>query len=143
MSVTSTRKVSASYSTSVKGGYEAASGRQSFVETIDTTNSVLVADDTDSRGRQYFSRQPEEQGDFGSQSVSVTQQVLNNDLQVSKNLSPLFDNDEVHSSVVQDKSVGIYGSNQAMSSAEEKIDNPYLKHLYEENEVIEDVDKFI
>ena len=141
MSVTSTRKVSASYSTSVKGGYEAASGRQSFVETIDTTNSVLVADDTDSEGRQYFSRQMKEQEDFGSQSVS--QQVLDNNLQISKNLSPLFDNDEAHSSVVQDKSVGIYGNNQAMSSVDDKADNPYLKNLYDEDEKREDVDEFI
>ena len=46
MSITSTRRVSTSlsYSQPVKGGYDVANKNQSFVETIDTANNVLVDD---------------------------------------------------------------------------------------------------
>ena len=144
MAVTSTRRVSTSlsYSSSVRGGYEAAQGSQSFVENIDTSNNVLIQDENNSEGRKYYQRvqdDADEQENFSTE----TSQTINNGIKTSQNYSPLIDNDD-DVSVVQSQNVGIYGVNQEKSRLDtERHDNPYVKHLYEQNEVIDEVDELV
>lgn len=143
MSVTSTRRVSSSYTAPIKGGYETAQGHQSFVETIDTTNNVLVSDDTNSPKNSYYPQDDAEKESFEKE-VSASQSVPDNGIYTEQMRGPLIDNDEDTEKLVTNHSVGIYGVNQTISSGKgENPDNPYLKHLYENNEVIEDVDEFI
>ena len=143
MSVTSTRRVSTSYSAPVKGGYEAAQGRQSFVETIDTTNNVLVSDDSNSAKNSYYPREKSEES-FEEQISSSSEAVLDNSIHTGHMNGPLLDNDEDTENLMTNRSVGIYGANQTISSGQsENPNNPYLRHLYENNEVIEDIDEFI
>ena len=69
MTVTSTRRVSTSlsYSSSVRGGYEAAQCSQSFVENIDTSNNVLIQDENNSEGRKYYQRAQDDSEDMSAQ----------------------------------------------------------------------------
>ena len=156
MSVTSTRRVSAStsYRSSAPRNYGVAQGGQSFVETIDTTNNVLIKDETQSGHKQYFNREtPEEETFEVNEAISSP---LPQNLSQSSQQTPLLDNDETGADpAYQNKNVGIYGTNQQISSSkeveqvnvifskEERVNNPYFKHFYENNEVIEDVDEFV
>ena len=140
MSVTSTRRVSGTYRSTVSSTYAATQGQRSFVEDIDTTNNVLIAEDSESQHYKQFEKSQENE----AEDILEKEDVLDNHLNTSQNLSPLLDNDEEVVSVASDKNIGIYGNNQEMSvQRQEKIDNPYIKHLYESNELIEDIDEFV
>ena len=147
MSVTSTRKVSSSlsYSSSARGVYGAGHGRQSFVETIDTSNNVSIGEEKDARGGAYASQKEQEVEKSLEQGAQTSEKSLHEQSFNSQvPLSPLLDNDEDLSLPSSHKSVGIYGNNQEISSSrDEKVDNPYLKHFYENNEVVEDVDELV
>jgi len=149
MSVTSTRRVSTSlsYSNSVRGSYDVAGGKQSFVETIDTANNVVVDDEANARGNSSFSRDfiSEEEFSETMSEVELREEHHDNKLKSTVNVSPLLDNDDVKASIAQNSSVSIYGTNQAISSMEkeERLDNPYLKYFYENNEIIEAVDELV
>lgn len=141
MSVTSTRRVSGSYQSTVNSPYAATHGHSSFVENIDTTNNVLIGDDSDSRRYKQFEKNQESEN---KEEFSGEEKVSDNSLHSSSNLSPLLDNDEEIVSSVSNKNVDIYGTNQGMSvQREDKFDNPYIKHFYENNEVIEDIDELV
>lgn len=145
MSVSSTRRVSstASYGASVKGAYEAAQGHQSFVETIDTSNNVTISDESHSGHAKSYQDKEQTEDSFEIQTSSQND-VLNSNLKSGRRLGPLLDNDEDLPQPSSQQSATIYGNNQVISHPEEeKIDNPYLKHLYEKNEIIEDVDEFV
>ncbi len=145
MSVTSTRRVSAStsYRSSAPRNYGVAQGGQSFVETIDTSNNVLIKDEAQSGHKQYFDREPSEEETF--EVDEAISSPLPQNLSQSSQQTPLLDNDETDADpAYQNKNVGIYGTNQQISSSkEERVNNPYFKHFYENNEVIEDVDEFV
>ena len=145
MSVSSTRRVSTtvSYGSSVKGAYEAAQGRQSFVETIDTSNNVSVSDEPNSGHGKAYQNKEQKEDSFEIQSTPQND-ALNSNMKTGRHLGPLLDNDEDMEQPSSQKSANIYGNNQVISHPEdEKVDNPYLKHLYEKNEIIEDVDEFV
>lgn len=142
MSVTSTRRISASYSSPTKEAYGAAQSHQSFVETIDTSNNVSIQDEPRSGGQQAYN-QPEDERTF-EETMQDSQNSTDSGVRSDTARTPLFDNNEDSVSHAQNKSVGIYDTNQLMSrETNEKVDNPYLKHLYENNEVIEDVDELV
>lgn len=145
MSVTSTRKVSASYSSPTRGAYEAAQGRQSFVETIDTSNNVSINDEHHNGSRQQYQQlSSQEDGEFSSSMEHSKAREADNSLKTSSHRAPLLDNDEEDLTVSQNKSVGIYGTNQEISEADTELStNPYLKYFYENNELIEDIDEFV
>ena len=144
MTVTSTRRVSTSlsYSSSVRGGYEAAQGSQSFVENIDTSNNVSIQNENDSEGRKYYQRAQDETGEQENFNAEASQPI-DNGIKTSQNYSPLIDNDD-DVGVIQNQNVGIYVVNQEKSKPEtDRRDNPYVKHLYEHNEIVDEVDEFV
>ena len=141
MSVTSTRRVSGIYGSTIKTSYAAAQGRHSFVEDIDTTNNVLISDESDSSS---YKQQEKSQSDENFEEHYEADNAADNYLSPSKNLAPLLDNDDELASEMPKKNIDIYGANQEISAQQgERLDNPYIKHLYEKNEVIEDVDEFV
>ena len=146
MSITSTRRVSAStsYSSSTPRSYETAQGGQSFVETIDTTNNVLIKDEQQSGHKEYFNRSETSENESFDANEAVSAPVSQG-LSSSIQKAPLLDNDEnVEDISYQNKNVGIYGTNQQISNyQEDHVNNPYFKHFYENNEVIEDIDEFV
>ena len=142
MSVTSTRRVSTSYGSSVQGTYDSGRNRQSFVENIDTTNNVSVQDEAGGGNYQYYARD-EEKNTF-NENVDNAKSVASNHINTTTAVAPILDNVEDENTISRDKSVGIYGTNQEISQpSSERVDNPYLKHFYENNEVIDDIDEFI
>ena len=148
MSVTSTRRVSSatSYTSPARGGYETAGRGQSFVENIDTTNNVLISDEDQSQREPPRRQHASDDEDF--QVEAKDNQALNESGEMvfkpTQSMSPLLDNDEIPSPMVQNQSIGIYGANQDISYREQKsADNPYLKHFYENNEEIEDIDELV
>jgi len=150
MSITSTRRVSTSlsYSQPIKGGYDVANKNQSFVETIDTANNVLVDDETKNKENGYFNQSFVESENTFTDIVVDESDVVESeidDITLVMNRTPLLDNDNIYSSIEQNRSVGIYGANQAISNGKEdtRLDNPYLKYFYENNEVIEDIDELV
>ena len=150
MSITSTRRVSTSLAYSQRaGGYEAGSGGQSFVENIDTSNNVSVSNE-ENRGRGGYARQRaddllDEEAFVAAQADNAAESGVSGAvLTPSVSVGAMIDNDDDQASVYQNKSVNIYGANQAISAPEEEtVDNPYLRYFYENNEVIEDIDEFV
>ena len=148
MSIASTRKVSSSvsYTSATRGAYESAQGRQSFVETIDTSNNVSINDERNSggHGQGQSSDSRQDDTDFSTSVEAVADKEKNNALKTSSHVPPLLDNNEDSMPSLQNKSVGIYGANQgAYDQDGERPSNPYLKYFYENNETIEDIDEFV
>ncbi|MBE6445537.1 MAG: hypothetical protein E7019_05785 [Alphaproteobacteria bacterium] len=142
MSISSTRKIGTSTSAPrTERGYVANGKNSQFVEHIDTQNNVLVRDDTDghSNNNNYFTKQnqEQEQNSFTPSSAYVPNSV--NAIASSELLDS--HGEYSHSSHM----VGIYDNNQSIIKDEEleRTGRNYLKHFYEKNEHLIDVDKLV
>lgn len=150
MSIASTRRVSTSlsYSQPTGGAYDTAGRNRSFVETIDTTNNVSVGDEGSTRGSKYSRPDRTDNDQFSDNYNDTTATAENAGITATAkpnlDISALLDNADETDSVSQNRNVGIYGNNQAISETadEKQLDNPYLKYFYENNSIIEDVDEF-
>ena len=143
MSVTSTRRVSASTVSGSRASRYYAEGADAFVEHIDTANSVAVKDD-------------KERENNHQQQQKFTE---NNDIEQDKgiNSSPTYVTSAIEAlaaSGVYDipietqknpSSVGVYDNNQSIVRDEEAEikGRTYLKHFYEKNEILQEIDKLI
>jgi len=149
MSIASTRRVSTSLSFGqpLGGGYDVAVKNQSSVEIIDTANNVLVDDETNNRGGNYLNQEFVNSEELFSDIVVEDDAVVseNEEIALNNHVAPLLDNDDISYSMMQNRSVGIYGANQAISNNKEdnSTDNPYLKYFYDNNRVIEDIDELV
>lgn len=148
MSISATRKVSSSASSARKAEKIYSSGGQgkSFVENIDTSNNVSVRDETNDHHKnseQQFSQpyqEKKQQGlTSGSPSVSSVIEALA--------MSGIYDVQQNEEADIKESShkIGVYDNNQSIIQEEEDGRNgkSYLKHFYEKNEIIEEVDEFI
>ena len=139
MSIGSTRKVSSASSVAKtdKSVYSANNHSQ-FVENIDTRNNVLVRDDNS--GGQKNSGSPggeakQFQPDFTSATPDISTSIE------ALALSGVFDES---APPVENNKVNVYSSNQSIIKEEiERTGRNYLKHFYEKNEHIVDVDEFV
>ena len=142
MNVASTRKVSSSSSPIKRTERHYAPGAEGhpFVEVVDTTNNVLVRDESDEYKRQQppFERQnnEEKQGSISSGKAYVSSGAIE--------ASGVYETEEP-SPNYQNRQVNVYDNNQAIVEDENDnaADNPYLKHLYEKNKILEEVDEFV
>lgn len=131
MSVSSTRKVSLSSPSRVMSG----SNRSQSVENIDTNNNVLVRDDTSGDSSQQSFQQKKEADFIPSQLDAATSME-------ALTLSGVIEDNEATSS---NNRVSVYSNNQSIIKDEdvERIGRSYLKHFYEKNEPITDVDELV
>lgn len=142
MSIAPTRRVSSSISASrADKGYAAARLNSQFVETIDTNNNVLVRDDNNEH-------HPQQQ--FGQESRSQADEhpISSNIPYVASSIEALAVSgvfDEEHTEINNNHKVGVYDNNQSIIRDEEleRTGRSYLKHFYEKNEHLEDVDELI
>ena len=138
MNVSSTRKVSSSSSPIKRTERHYAPGAEGhpFVEVVDTTNNVLVRDESDEYKRQQppFERQDNEEKQ-GSISSGAIEALSASGVYETEEPSPNY----------QNRQVNVYDNNQAIVEDENDnaADNPYLKHLYEKNKILEEVDEFV
>ncbi len=145
MSITSTRKVSGSPNAPSKADFYRRGGDgESFVENIDTTNSVLVRDnDSDNqKGRQDTPfKKPEDKNKRPEISSSST--YIPNAIE-ALTASGVYDDTPLSTPNQGHRKIGVYDNNQSMlKDNQEQFSHSYLKHFYERNEIIEEVDELV
>ena len=139
MSISSTRKVSSnSSSTSRVGrGYMSANNYSQYVENIDTSNNVLVRDENNfERGKRET---PQHEEDKQTNYKSSSPDIINGIEAIASTISP-EDQGIVQS---QANKINIYSNNQSIVHDKdvEYTGRKYLKHFYEKNEHIADIDE--
>ena len=118
---------------------------------VDTNNSVSVDDENSAKGSENFFSQSN--SDNNNHDENMTN-VFADDVDETENsvvsslgmlgAAGLFDTEDVDVSIHQNRSVNIYGNNQAISNKDDdRLSNPYFKYFYENNQVIEDVDELV
>ena len=141
MSIGATRKISSTVSASKADKSSHVVNKHSqFVENIDTTNNVLVRDESGS-DQEYYQRNNHPQQpvtDVTSATADISTSIE------SIALSGLFDNSDP---LPHDNSrkVNVYSNNQVIIKDEEveRTGRNYLKHFYEKNEHLADVDELV
>lgn len=142
MSVTSTRRVSGSTVSSHNVQKYYGDSNESFVEHIDTTNNVAVRDEKEhdtERRHQSFSEKSEEQE---QKNISTSPTYVTSAIEA---LAASGVYDIPVETPKNTNSVGVYDNNQAIVRDEE-VDSKgrsYLKHFYEKNELLQEVNKLI
>ncbi len=141
MSIAPTRKVSGSAGATrkVEHSYTQGNSGEPFVEMIDTNNSVSIREDlrdNEGRSRQSYN-QSEEQEDkprisSGSTYIPSAIEALT--------ASGVYEQPQPDNRHLK---VGVYDNNQSIIKEEEdeRSGQTYLKHLYENNTPIEEVDE--
>ncbi len=141
MSIAATRKVSGSQlPVRTERNYGAGRHEEQFVEVVDTNNNVLVRDETTSDNNQQQSL-PQHEHKETEQHFS-NKNYLNNTLDAMLSSGIFEDSDALPPS---SKKVNVYDNNQTIIKKEERERNshPYLKHFYEHNRPLEEVDEFV
>lgn len=144
MSITPTRKVSGTAAAPRRSDrYVSGVEGHPFVEIIDTTNNVSIKDeshDENESRKQAFDKKDQE-NDKGS--------LLSNAAYIPSAIEALTASgvyESADASVMQLPSkIGVYGNNQSIikEDKEEQSGHSYLKHFYEKNEVVEEVDELV
>lgn len=142
MTISATKKIgSTTSSPRTERGYSANGRNTQFVEHIDTQNNVLVRDETSGNSNQdsYYPQNSSEQdqSEFSHSTAYVQNNI--NALAASGVLDDTQDN--YHSQY----KVNVYDNNQSIIKDEEleRTGRNYLKHFYEKNEHLIDVDKLV
>jgi len=146
MSVSSTSKVSGSSSPlkRTERHYGVGTEGNPFVETIDTTNNVLIRDDA-GENRQQQSAYEREDKEEKPNGISASQTYVSSGALEALSASGVYDIPETPINTQHHK-VNVYDNNQAIigDDNDNTVDNPYhLKHLYEKNEILEEIDELI
>ena len=144
MSIAPTRRVGSSGSAPrADKSYAAARLDTQFVEMIDTNNNVLVRDETsEHHAQEPFSKEKPEkapQKPFSPDTPYVASSIE------ALAVSGVFEEETAESDAGNNHKVGVYDNNQSIIRDEEleRTGRSYLKHFYEKNEHIADVDEFV
>ena len=141
MSIASTRTVSSSTSASrTERSYAAGNRKSQFVENIDTNNNVLVRDEPDNQSsHKNFSK--DQDNNQNKKDITPSTAYVNNSIEALA-VSGVFDNEDT---TPANKNVNVYNNNQSIIRDEEleRTGRNYLKHFYEKNEHLIDVDELI
>lgn len=146
--ISSTRKVSSSPSSSparrTERKYGAGSEGHPFVEVIDTTNNVLVREDSTEDHKQQQNPFEQDKSDSKQAAPGNKPTTYIPGAIAALAASGVYEQ-QAETAKTQNHKVNVYDNNQSMLQEDEdnSYDNPYLKHLYEKNEVIEEVDEFV
>ena len=141
MSISSTRKISSSAaSTKISGKSFAPNNHSQFVENIDTRNNVLVRDDDNREHHQNNQKPPSPQHE--------SPDFNNNALDASTNIETLIMSEMLNSEPEQSaqaNKIDVYLNNQSIIKDKdiERAGRNYLKHFYEKNEHLTDIDELI
>ena len=139
MSISSTRKISSSASVSSRIDRRSllANNHSQFVENIDTTNNVLVRDESNGESRKHDHQPPnnEDATNYNSSNPNIVNGI-----------------EAIASSIALDEQgysqihkIDVYSNNQSIVYDEEveHTGRNYLKHFYEKNEHMIDVDELV
>ncbi len=148
MSISATRKVSSSTGSQSRNApvkhtdhnYIVGTEGESFVEIIDSSNNVSVNNDSNQhhKEKETSSFDKKEKGDGnslnnGSAYIPSAIEALS--------ASGVYDDEQDHHS----NKVNVYGNNQSIIKDDEieRTGHNYLKHFYETNKVLEEVDELV
>jgi len=147
MSITSTRKVSSSPNSSTRTEYARRSGDgENFVEVIDTTNNVWVnnnaAEEQEKQQNSQFNKKEEKNH---SKEITATGKTYIPNAIEALTASGVYDEEPPKKRPHGNHKIGIYNNNQSIvtGDTEEQYSHRYLKHFYERNEIIEEVDELV
>lgn len=140
MSIAPARRVSSSPATARTERTYSSGQSEQFVENIDTTNNILVRDDPNRdnhQPRQQFQQSDSEE----SSQLTPTTGYVNNTIEALA-ASGVFEDSGIPDNSAK---VNVYGSNQSIIKDEEleRTGRRYLKHFYEKNTPLEEVDELI
>lgn len=139
MSITSTRRVNSSNSSSskVEKYFFEPNNHSQFVEHIDTNNNVLIKNEHSDDGQERRRQPSSPVTDFNSASPDISTSIE------ALALSGVFE--ESNEFPPNNNKVGVYTTNQSIIKDEEieRTGRSYLKHFYEKNEHPIDVDEFV
>lgn len=142
MSITATRKVGSSSSPTRRSEHTYVAGAQSepFVEMIDTNNNISVRDDLRDNHGKTKQKLEEQESEFDAKLSSKSTYVPSAIEALAA--SGVYDNIEPQNA---SRKIGVYDSNQSIIKDEEieRTGRSYLKHFYEKNQPITEVDEFI
>lgn len=144
MSITATRKVSSTTaSTKRSERYVAGVEGHPFVEMIDTTNNVSIRDEgreeNESRKQAFDApEKPDNKNDVSSNSGYIPSAIE------ALSASGVYENTESAPTQNSGK-IGVYDNNQSIikEDKKEREGHSYLKHFYEKNELVEEVDELV
>ena len=147
MSITSTRKVSGSQGSPTRPEYARRGGEgESFVEVVDTNNNVWVNNNADDEKehQQNPDFRKKEDNDEKKQVSSTGKTYIPNAIE-ALTASGVYDDVPVSPHFEGRNKVGVYHSNQSIvkEDRKEQYSHQYLKHFYERNEIIEEVDELV
>ena len=147
MSISSTRKVSGSHSSPARSEYTRRGGEgESFVEVVDTTNNVWINDDA---GEQHHNQQEttfkQKKENKSQKNISSTGRTYIPNAIEALTASGVYDDEHAEKRPNGNNKIGIYDNNQSIITEEknEQYAHRYLKHFYERNEIIQEVDELV
>lgn len=142
MSIAPTRRVSSSTTNPKIDRGSAVGGRnEQFVEIIDTNNNILVRDDPEHDSSNQRNPKQNNSDENKPNFISPSTAYVNNSIEALA-VSGVFNEENQPDN---NHKVGVYDNNQAIVKDEEldRTGHSYLKHFYEKNEHIKEVDEFI
>lgn len=141
MSISSTRKVSSSSSSTSRIDRRSflANNHSQFVENIDTTNNVLVRDESNGEGHKYPSSSKDD--DQPTNYKSSNPDIINGIEAIAASVTP----EEQGLNHYQNQKIDVYSNNQSIIHDDEveHTGRNYLKHFYEKNEYLVDIDELV
>ena len=139
MSISSTRKISSSTSGTSRIDRRSflANNHSQFVENIDTSNNVLVKDDNNGENNRQERQSSNKENTTNYNSSSPN--IINGIEAVASSITPDDQGQQ------QFNKINIYSNNQSIVYDEEveHTGRNYLKHFYEKNEHMIDVDELV
>ncbi len=143
MSVTATRRVSGSTNPGSRT-QRYFGGGEAFVEHIDTANNITVRDENDreNESRNNNSNEQKFEETEENRTIAAGANYVPSAIEALA-ASGIYEVQEGYSE--NHKNIGVYDNNQAIVRDEEAESKgrSYLKHFYEKNEILEEVDKFV
>lgn len=136
------RVSSSSSSVKIEKNYGTGSQNEQFVEVIDTNNNVLVRDDSNAEHHSQYQPFQQKESQEGKPVSPSTAYVVNS-------IEALADADIEENNVREpnnsSRQVSVYDNNQSIIKDEEleRTGHSYLKHFYEKNEHIKEIDELI
>ncbi len=145
MSISATRKVSNTSAPAKRSErYVAGVEEHPFVENIDTTNNVFVRDENregNDANQQAFNKRDmqDEKNKLLSGATYIPSAIE------ALAASGVYENMPAAEKRRTPSQVDVYGNNQSIIKEDDDDRNghSYLKHFYEKNEIIEEVDEFV
>ncbi len=144
MSISATRKVSNTSAPAKRPErYVAGVEEHPFVENIDTTNNVFVRDENrggnENNPQAFDKRDKPDEGKLLSGATYIPSAIE------ALTASGVYETPAAPEKRRTPSQVDVYGNNQSIikEDDDDRTGHSYLKHFYEKNEIIEEVDEFV